>query len=297
MREALRKRPLLGTFILLIFYFVFLLAPAYTEFLFLPLYSILPIDILAYLSLFIEFVLGFGFMMLFWLLVVPKSLRLPIGKTTFMNYLKAIKLPGTELKKSKLLLNIILGLICALIYFGSAWLFANILGDYVFDLSIVFGPPRIIYGGIIYGWFIFIIMLIPGIWEEWAFRGVVIPLNLRKYSKTTVIILSATFFGVFHLFNIIVGQDWVNTIFQVFFATALGFLFGYIYIKTNSLLPSIMVHYLVNSLGQLFVNALFYNDVSYALFLIFGIGLVPATLGIIFIYIMTKYVFPKTYQY
>jgi membrane protease YdiL (CAAX protease family) len=138
-------------------------------------------------------------------------------------------------------------------------------------------------------------MLIPGIWEEWAFRGVIIPMNLKKYSKLTVLVISAVTFGLFHFINIIFGQDWVYTIFQVIFATSLGFLFAYIYIKTNNLLPSMIIHYLVNSLGQLFVNAIFYEELSAALFLLFGIGFVPATLGIAFVYLMTDFAFQRMY--
>jgi len=290
-REALREKPLIGTLILMIVYFGFLYLPIFPELLLIPLFSILPLTA----ALFVEFLYNFGFMMLFFLLVVPKSMRLPKGKSSFKTYLRSIKLIGTGVKRSKFVIDIFLALFCTIIYFSSAWVFANILGIYIFDPSVVFGSPRIVSGGIIYGWFIFVIMLIPGIWEEWAFRGVIIPMNLKKYSKLTVLVISAVTFGLFHFINIIFGQDWVYTIFQVIFATSLGFLFAYIYIKTNNLLPSMIIHYLVNSLGQLFVNAIFYEELSAALFLLFGIGFVPAILGIGFVYLMTNFAFQRMY--
>jgi membrane protease YdiL (CAAX protease family) len=293
-RESLRQKPLLGTFVVALVYFIFLYFPTFLALiLILPLYSIFPLPV----ALFIEFLYNFGFMMLLWLLVVPKSLRLPIGKSKFNDYLKSIKLVGPEIKeKPKLIMNIVIGLLCAGLYFGSSFIFGSLLGDYVFDPSIVFGSPRIVSGGIIFGWFIFIIALIPGIWEEWAFRGVIIPLNSKKYSKLTVLMISSIIFGIFHLINILYGQDWVYTIFQVIFASAFGFLFGYLFIKTNSLLPSIILHYLFDSLGQLFVNTIFPNELSVVLFLIFGIGMVPAILGIVLVFIITKYAFPRLYQ-
>ena len=293
-RHALRQKPLLGTFVVLLVYFAFLyLSANLAIILILPLYSILPLAV----ALYIEFLYNFGFMMLLWLLVVPRSLRLPIGKSNFKEYLRSVKLISPLVyKESKFVMNIILGLSCVAIYYSSALIFGNILGNYVFDPSIVFGPPRIVSGGIIFGWSIFFIMLIPGIWEEWGFRGVLIPLNSKKYSKLTVLIITSVVFGIYHLVNILFGQDWIYTLFQALFATAFGFLFGYIFIKTNSLLPSIIMHYLVNSLGQLFVNTVPYNELSAALYLIFGVGVVPAILGMTLVYIITKFAFPKLYQ-
>ncbi|TFG18126.1 MAG: CPBP family intramembrane metalloprotease, partial [Promethearchaeota archaeon] len=231
MRQALREKPLIGTLVVLLIYFAFLYLPQFPELLLIPLYEILPLTGV----LFVNFFYNFGFMMLLWLLVVPKSLRLPNGKEKFNKYLKSIKLITPKMKRSKYLINILLALACVAIYCGSLWIFAILLGDFVLDPSIIFGPPRSTSFGFIYGWFFFIVMLIPGIWEEWAFRGVIIPLNSKKYSKLTVLIISSISFGLFHLVNIIFGQYWVSTVFQVIYAGALGFLFGYIFIKTNSL--------------------------------------------------------------
>jgi len=292
-RQALRKKPLIGTLVVILVYFAFLYLPQFLEVLLLPIYSIVPLTVM----LLIRFFYNFGFMMLLWLLVVPKSLRLPNGKEKFSKYLESIKLVTPGMKKSKFLINILLALLCTGIYFLSLWIFPLLLGDFQPDPSVVFGSPRFTSQGFIYGWFFFVLMLIPGIWEEWAFRGVIIPLNLKKYSKLWVLIISSVAFGLLHLTNILAGQNWVATLFQVFYATELGFLFGYIFIKTKSLLPSIIIHYLVDSLGQFFVyGAIFYNDISAIIYLIFAIGVVPATLGILVVYIMTNYAFPRLYQ-
>jgi len=292
-RQALRKKPLIGTLVVILVYFAFLYLPQFLEVLLLPIYSIVPLTVM----LLIRFFYNFGFMMLLWLLVVPKSLRLPNGKETVGKYLKSIKLITPGMKKSKFLINILLALSCTGIYFFSLWIFPSLLGDFQPDPSVVFGSPRFTSQGFIYGWFFFVLMLIPGIWEEWAFRGVIIPLNSKKYSKLWVLIISSATFGLLHLSNILAGQNWISTLFQVLYATELGFLFGYVFIKTKSLLPSIIIHYLIDSLGQFFVyGAVFYNEISVVIYLIFAVGVVPAILGILLVYIITNYAFPRLYQ-
>jgi membrane protease YdiL (CAAX protease family) len=291
-RQALREKPLIGTLILLIVYFVFLYFPSFPQLLLLPLYDVLPLIG----DLFLSFFYAFGFMMLLWLLVVPKSLRLPNGKEKFSSYLKSIKLVTPGMPRKKHLINIILALSCTGIYYCSLWIFALLLGQFKFNPSVVFGPTYVSYG-FIFGWFIFVAMLIPGIWEEWTFRGVILSLNSRKYSNLWAIVVSSVSFGLLHLTNILFGQNWVATIFQVFYATELGLLFAYIVVKTKSLVPVILMHYLVDSLGQLFSQgAIFYNDFSVILYQLLAVGVVPAGFGILLVYLVTKHAFPRLYQ-
>jgi membrane protease YdiL (CAAX protease family) len=292
-REALREKPLLGTLILLIVYFAFLYFPSFLQLLLLPLYDILPLlgDLL------LNFFYAFGFMMLLWLLVVPKSLRLPNGKEKFSSYLKTIKLITPGMPRKKRFINIILALSCTGIYYFSLWIFALLLGDFTLNPSAIFGPPQYTSYGLVFGWFLFVLMLIPGIWEEWTFRGVILTLNSRKYSNLWAIIISSVSFGLLHFTNILSGQNWISTIFQVLYATELGFLFAYIVIRTKSLIPVILMHYLVDSLGQLFAQgAIFYNDFSVILYQLIAVGVVPAFFGILLVYLITKHAFPRLYQ-
>jgi membrane protease YdiL (CAAX protease family) len=131
-------------------------------------------------------------------------------------------------------------------------------------------------------------MLIPGIWEEVSFRGVISTLNLRKYSRTTVLIVVSLLFGLFHLINLLAGNNLVLTGVQVIYAALLGFLFGYLFIKTKSLIPSIILHYLIDSLGQLFVYVSFDNTVDLVLFAIIGVGIVPSVLGVLLVKLVVK---------
>ena len=131
-------------------------------------------------------------------------------------------------------------------------------------------------------------MLIPGIWEEISFRGVISTLNLRKYSRTTVLIVVSILFGLFHFFNLLAGAKLVSTGIQVIYAALLGFLFGYLFIKTKSLIPSIILHYLINSLGQLFTYVVFDSMADIVLFAIIGVGLIPTVLGMLLIKLVVK---------
>ncbi|MCJ7649250.1 MAG: CPBP family intramembrane metalloprotease, partial [Candidatus Lokiarchaeota archaeon] len=70
---------------------------------------------------------------------------------------------------------------------------------------------------------------------------------------------------------------------QVFYAGLLGFVFGYMVIRTNSLIPGIIAHYLINSVGQFFTYIDYVDDISFIWFAIIGMGIVPAILGYLFV--------------
>lgn len=78
---------------------------------------------------------------------------------------------------------------------------------------------------------------------------------------------------------------------QVVFATSIGFLLGYLFIKTKSLVPSIILHYLINTVGQLYtaVNPETYGAyIDLVLFTIIGAGIIPAVLGILLVKLVVK---------
>jgi len=277
-REIFRKHTFFGTFNLLVLYAGFLLLSGFIQ---LPLLFF--VDSLSVIAiLFIDFFVNFGMMILLWLVIVPRSLGLPHGKKHLKEYIKIIGIKND----GKLVRNIFLGIGCSGIFFICTYITANTFGNYVFDLDVIFGTPGSSVSFL--GWFLFIIMLIPGIWEEVSFRGVMITLNMRKYSRTTAFIVVSLLFGLFHYFNLLGGSNLFATNLQVIYAALLGFLFGYLFIKTKSLIPSIILHYLVDSLGQLFLNATFDNIIQTSLFAIIGLGLLPAVLGMLFVKLVVK---------
>jgi membrane protease YdiL (CAAX protease family) len=75
--------------------------------------------------------------------------------------------------------------------------------------------------------------------EELLFRGAIQGALMRYFKSPWVgIVLAALLFGVIHL----------NPI-QVFYATCLGIVFGWVYYRTGSLLPAILGHIINNSLA------------------------------------------------
>ncbi|WP_207431915.1 CPBP family intramembrane glutamic endopeptidase [Sabulibacter ruber] len=78
----------------------------------------------------------------------------------------------------------------------------------------------------------------PAILEELLFRGVILEGMLQEYSPRKAIIWSAVLFGVVHL------NPW-----QAFGAIIIGLLIGWLYYKTRSVLPGILLHFVNNSLA------------------------------------------------
>ena len=188
--------------------------------------------------------------------------------------------------------NVLVGVGSFFIFSVVVFIGAITLGHYVFDPRILFGNPSpagMGFGGL--GWFLFIFMLIPGIWEEIAYRGVIIPMLAKKYRIRTSLIISSIIFGFAHTLNIIsyllIGLDpltaLISVSFQVIYTTFLGFALGYMYIKTRALLPSIILHFLIDSVGQIFFNTYITDIFLTGVFLICFLGLIPAILIILLV--------------
>ena len=268
----LRDHVNIGTLVILILYLVFLFLTIFTIGLLRPLYMYLPIIWI----LFLDFLIQVGFLIILWQIIIPLGLKLPNDKETLKQHSYSIGL--TRVKP--LARNIILGIGSFLMFGLSALILGELLGNYVFT-------PEILYAG--YNWFFFFVfMLIPGIWEETAFRGIILNLQLRKYSKNTVVFLNGIIFGLFHFVNILFGFPFSTALTQVIFASFLGIALAYIYVKTNSLLPCIILHYSVNAIGQLFQTFVFSNIIVEVLFLLFGLSIIPMILITLFTKLLVK---------
>ncbi|MHA1884828.1 MAG: CPBP family glutamic-type intramembrane protease [Promethearchaeota archaeon] len=269
----LREHVNVGILVLLVLYFIwgFLLFPIIL--LISPLFSKLSFTGV----IIINFVLNFGFLALLWLIAVPYGLKLP-KKETFKEFTQTIGLS----KIKPVWNNILLGIGIFYIYVLSALYFTIILGDINFVHWYLENPhpaPDFSY----LGWFLFIFMLIPGIWEEVAFRGVILNLQRKKYSQTTAVILNGVIFGLYHLVNLVWGLDWFGTILQVIYTSCLGVTLAYVFMRTRSLIPCIIVHYLFNSVGQVFFNGIFPNLFIESLFAMLAIGVFPMIIVILLI--------------
>jgi membrane protease YdiL (CAAX protease family) len=285
-RGLLRNKPILGAIVIMLLFVFFPYIASFIEVIFLPL--ILNLEFTG--ILFVEFFLIEGFLMLLLLLIIPKGMKLPRKDKTILGYTKTIGL--TRVKP--LGRNLIVGFGSSFIFCCTLFIGANLLGVFVFAPDFLFWDPNPIYGGVAsFGWFIWIFMIRPGLWEEVAFRGVVVPLLSRKYKKLCTILISGVIFGLAHAFNLIgvllVGGDYILTLFQVIYTTLIGFSMGYMYLKTKSLLPSIIYHYLIDTVGLIFLNVDIENVFLVGVFLIVFLGVIPAILNIG----LTKLVFWK----
>ncbi|HCR41712.1 MAG: CPBP family intramembrane metalloprotease [Eubacteriales bacterium] len=107
---------------------------------------------------------------------------------------------------------------------------------------------------------------IPAIFEEWAFRGLVLR-SLMPYGRSFALISSSVIFGLMHIDPP-----------QVIFATVFGLLAGFIYIKTGSIWYGTLIHLVNNSLS---LNVAFVSNFGGSISLgVFIIGLLAIILMI-----------------
>ena len=221
--------------------------------------------------------------------VVPFVLGFPGKSHTYAAYLSEIRLT----KVQPLLGLILLGLSCYLIlalsqaagvlvyrltqglpidwsFIRSAFVLANEL------------PPRST------SW----LQSVISIFEQIAWRGVVLALFLRFYDQPKAILFSALGFGLMHILTLLEGRPPVWTAGQVVWAAILGLFYGYVTIKTGSLLPAMLVHYL----GNLFIsaiNAYIQNNapvsVQAAYGVVFTLGLIPTVLMVLWTRLFTTW--------
>lgn len=93
-------------------------------------------------------------------------------------------------------------------------------------------------------------MLCVGFLEEVIFRGLLFMAIAKSNIKSAVIISSDTF-GIGHIINLFngSGMDLLNNLCQIVFAIAVGFLLVTLFYRGGSLLPCILVHSAINTLG------------------------------------------------
>jgi len=91
-------------------------------------------------------------------------------------------------------------------------------------------------------WFgVLAIAIVGPILEEMLFRGAITSVLLKAYTPKKAIIYSALIFGIFH----------INPA-QILTAFLLGLLLAWLFYKTHSLIPGILIHILNNSLSVYF---------------------------------------------
>lgn len=94
-------------------------------------------------------------------------------------------------------------------------------------------------------WFIAVLTLVPALWEEMAFRGVMLSNLQQRYRPWTAVLVTAMFFGFFHISNVLI-DDLDQVVMGMLLATVVAVPWGYAVVKTGSLLPAMVSHYAIN---------------------------------------------------
>jgi membrane protease YdiL (CAAX protease family) len=94
----------------------------------------------------------------------------------------------------------------------------------------------------------------PAIFEEVSWRGVMLVLFMKKYSVKKSILITALGFGIFHIINLLGGVEPDFVIRQVILSSFVGFFYGYLVLRSDSLMPAMLIHYLVNMFIGSFTN-------------------------------------------
>ena len=157
------------------------------------------------------------------LYLMPYVLGLPNGRKSLQDYCNDIRL----LPMKPLGRNILLGLLLAALTLSSIFLASLLTGHFVLDWSYV-PALRWVKG------------LTRGIWEEIFFRGIILVLFMRVFTKRKAVFFSTFLFAVVHLNIMALSPEIFIDVVSIFF---MGLLFTYLVLKTGSLLPAIIFHY------------------------------------------------------
>ena len=96
-------------------------------------------------------------------------------------------------------------------------------------------------------------MINVGFLEEIIFRGFLFKM-MEKDNPRLAIWVSAITFGIGHIINLLNGSEVIETLVQICYAIAAGYVFVIIFYKSKSLVPCIITHALLNSLSIFLVE-------------------------------------------
>lgn len=175
--------------------------------------------------------------------VVPFLLGIPNGRRTFRGYLDDIRLTRVRPIVPLLLLTVSCDLVLILCQGTGSLVYRLTEGGpltrefvgHVFDLSLALPPKSMLLFAQFFSGF-----------EEVAFRGVFLTMLLATLPARRAIFFSAAVFGVLHLGSLAAGQALVPTLGQVVWAFSFGIFYGYLFVKSGSLLPPMVIHWLSN---------------------------------------------------
>jgi membrane protease YdiL (CAAX protease family) len=186
-----------------------------------------------------DFIISFTIQAVFWIFIVPFILHLPNGKEPYRDYFRSIKLTPISPLGKKLLY----GIFGSILTLAGLFLAALLYGGWVLDFNQILPPTT----------WVLLYSLKPGIWEEVAWRGVILTLLLKKYNERKAIVINAVLFAFAHLTNLLVGQPPIVMLGQLIFVFTGTLFLGLLFVKTKSLIPGMITHYAGDAFGPLFL--------------------------------------------
>ncbi|MHA1954693.1 MAG: CPBP family glutamic-type intramembrane protease, partial [Candidatus Heimdallarchaeaceae archaeon] len=88
----------------------------------------------------------------------------------------------------------------------------------------------------------------------------------------------------------------INVAFQVVYTTAAGFVFAYLFVKTESLVPSILSHYILDAFGPFLQAIVVAGGVTFSELAIvrtsqtiIGVGIVPTFVNVLIIFLVYRF--------
>lgn len=124
--------------------------------------------------------------------------------------------------------------------------------EYLFFLPVLVLMTGNLWGGVGMAYegtaqlFAVLSMFLVGLVEELIFRGLLFRALLQRDAPPVAITISAVTFGIGHIVNLLAGQGGLESLIQVIFAVAWGFLFTMLFYHSGSLLVCIFVHGMVD---------------------------------------------------
>ena len=229
----------------------------------------------------VGFVQALSFHLLTGFIIAPFILRLPKGKSSFRKYLDDIGLTRLKPFFRLVLLGVSCALILALSQAAASIVYRLFEGNpvngrflrEVFNFSSLH-PSRSLD----------LLLTLPSIFEEVAFRGIALTVFLGKYSERKSIIFSSIGFSLMHLLNLTNGRELEWVLGQLVWSFILGLFYGYVFVRTKSLWPSMIIHYLSNLTisilsGYIISRASLPVEILYQI--VFSFGILPTTLMIL----------------
>ncbi len=220
-------------------------------------YNDLDAGLIYFLALITPLVIGLIFSLIFNLIAnrygfinfsaspILTSLYLGIVSLSFLGLFFVYNKVGKVSYKQASLFKLRFGLknliLCTLIAFVTLFGF-NYLINYLFYVleKIGYSPDASLPLPLNNGWWLtinlFVLAVIPAFCEEIIYRGIILN-GFRRFGKINAILVSALFFALAH-----------GSAMQFIYQFILGIILGFVLVKTGSIIASIFVHFLNNSI-------------------------------------------------